>query len=80
MKVSIVVRAYNEIKHIGILLTGISQQNYAAEVILVDSGSTDGTVEAAENFGATVVKIKPEDFSFGHALNIGCENASGDIE
>ena len=37
---SIVVRAYNEEKHIGRLLTGISQQNLKEiEVILVDSFS-----------------------------------------
>lgn len=79
MKASIVIRAYNEIKHIGKLLSGIRQQNMEAEVILVDSGSTDGTVETAEKFGAIIVKIKPEEFSFGRALNIGCERASGDI-
>ena len=48
---SIVIRAYNEEKHIGRLLTGIAQQNLAdIEVILVDSGSLDDTVKIASNF------------------------------
>ncbi|RME05773.1 MAG: glycosyltransferase, partial [Anaerolineae bacterium] len=42
--VSVVVRAYNEAKHIGRLLTGIARQTLDdVEVIVVDSGSTDAT-------------------------------------
>lgn len=48
------------------------------EVILVDSGSTDGTLNIARANGVDeIVYIKPENFSFGRALNYGCEAASG---
>ncbi|GAH47413.1 unnamed protein product, partial [marine sediment metagenome] len=44
MKCSIVIRSYNEEKHIGRLLDGIVQQNIQdPEIILIDSGSTDAT-------------------------------------
>ncbi len=81
MKCSIIIRAFNEEKHIGKLIQGIKQQNTSAEVeiILVDSGSTDDTVDIAKREGVTVVSIKSEEFSFGFALNIGCEKATGDI-
>jgi rhamnosyltransferase len=79
-KISIIIRAFNEEKHIGRLLTGIQQQNLsedAMEVILVDSGSADATVNIALHYGVKVIHIKPEDFSFGYALNMGCKEAKG---
>ncbi|WP_128548349.1 glycosyltransferase [Larkinella soli] len=81
MKCSIIIRAFNEEQHIGKLLNGISQQDTKAsvEVILVDSGSKDNTVRIAESYGARIVKIRPEEFSFGRALNIGCRHATGDF-
>jgi rhamnosyltransferase len=81
LKCSIIVRSFNEEKHIGRLLKGISQQSVFSdiEVILVDSGSTDRTVEIAQSYGVTIVNIRPEDFSFGRALNMGCQAASGDF-
>lgn len=78
--VSVVIRCYNEAEHIGRLLSGIQQQTLRPdEVIVVDSGSTDATVEIARRFDTHIVCIQPEQFTFGRALNIGCQAASGDI-
>lgn len=75
---SIVIRTFNEEKHIGNLLRAIKKQDHKDyEVIIVDSGSTDRTLEIVEEFDAEVIKIEPRDFTFGYALNIGCEAASG---
>ncbi len=80
MRCSIVIRSFNEQKHIGRLLAGIREQSVQdCEVIVVDSGSTDGTAEIAQEQGAKVVHIQPSEFSFGHALNVGCREAVGDI-
>jgi glycosyltransferase involved in cell wall biosynthesis len=81
---SIVVRAFNEEKHIGRLFTGIKQQSRKdIEVILVDSGSSDATIEIASSndwpFPIRIVKIEPESFSFGRSLNLGIKEAQGDI-
>jgi hypothetical protein len=58
MNCSIVIRAYNEEKHIERLLEGIRWQTIRdVEIILVDSGSTDVTVHLAESFGARAVHI-----------------------
>ncbi len=75
MTCSIVIRAYNEEKYIGRLLEGIRQQSVKdVEIILVDSGSTDGTVSVAESFGARIVRIPSAEFTFGRSLNFGvCE-------
>lgn len=83
MKCSIIIRSHNEERHIGRLLDGIEKQELptgiSMEVIVVDSGSTDATVSIAKHMGATVIHIPKEEFSFGRALNIGCQHALGDI-
>ncbi len=76
---SIVIRAYNEERHIGKLLTGIKKQSVQnCEVILVDSGSTDSTVEIASSFDTKIVSIDPEEFTFGRSLNRGIKAAAGE--
>jgi glycosyltransferase involved in cell wall biosynthesis len=80
MRVSIIIRAYNEEAHIARLLLGINAQTQQPyEVIVVDSGSTDDTIVIAKRFGAKVVHISKDEFTFGRALNRGCAEASGDI-
>jgi rhamnosyltransferase len=80
LRCSIVIRAYNEEVHIGRLLEGIKKQTvHAVEVIVVDSGSTDRTVEIAAENGAKIVKISPQDFSFGRSLNKGIETADSEL-
>lgn len=77
---SIVIRAYNEEKHIGRLLAGIMQQTLkAVQIILVDSGSSDATVGIASRFPVQVVHIRPEDFTFGRSLNLGIAQAKADV-
>jgi len=76
---SVVIRAYNEEKHIGRLLEGILAQTVReVEIILVDSGSTDATVSVASRYPVKVVSIAPEEFTFGRSLNRGCATAQGE--
>ncbi len=76
MGCSIIIRAYNEEKHIGRLLDGISRQTVQdTEIILVDSGSTDQTVAIAAGFPVKILHIAPEEFSFGRSLNLGITEA-----
>ena len=77
---SIVIRALNEAEHLPALFSGLLRQTETPdEIILVDSGSTDDSVAIAEAHGASIVRINPDDFSFGRALNVGCEVASSEI-
>lgn len=78
--VGVVVRSLNEDQHIGRLLTGLAHQSLQPDkVVLVDSGSTDATVEIATRFGADVQTISPDQFSFGRSLNLGCRAAGTDV-
>jgi rhamnosyltransferase len=79
-KCSIVIRAYNEEKHIGRLLEGIKQQTVRdVDVILVDSGSTDSTIAIAESHGAQIVMIPSAEFTFGRSLNHGIKAAKHEL-
>lgn len=79
-KCSIIIRCYNEEQHIGQLLSGILQQTARdVEIIVVDSGSTDGTLSIASRYPVKILSIKPEEFSFGRSLNIGCQAAKGEF-
>jgi len=75
---SIVIRAFNEEKHIGKLLTGIEQQTIQErETLIVDSGSTDATLDIARKFDLSIVNIDSRDFTFGRSLNRGIQEAKG---
>ncbi len=77
---SIIIRAYNEEKHIGRLLTGILQQSVKdVQIILVDSGSKDATVAIASRYPVDVVHIQPQEFTFGRSLNMGIAAARGEL-
>ncbi len=77
---AVVIRAYNEEKHIGRLLEGIFQQTVNnIEIILVDSGSTDTTVAIASRYPVHVLHIDPNEFSFGCSLNRGISQTQAEF-
>jgi rhamnosyltransferase len=55
------------------------QVDEEVEVVVVDSGSTDGSVEVARWHGARVHEIPPEEFNHGRTRNLGAELARGDV-
>src|SRR4030067_158290 len=76
--VSILIRAKNEEKYIGKVLDAVFNQTYKnIEVIVVDSGSTDKTLEIARKYPVNIYEIKPEDFTWGYSLNYGFLRAKG---
>lgn len=81
MSVSIVIRTYNEARHLPQLLDSIASQlvgSMPLETIVVDSGSEDATVEIAIERNCRLVRIQKSEFTFGRSLNMGCAVARGD--
>jgi rhamnosyltransferase len=78
---TVLIRTKNEAASIGRLLEILASQTIAdrLEAIVVDSGSTDATVQIARDAGATVIEIAPEEFTFGRALNVGSAAAHAPI-
>jgi rhamnosyltransferase len=56
----------------------IQETNFEFELVVVDSGSTDGTVELAERYGAEVHRIDRGDFNHGVSRNLGISLARGE--
>ncbi|MBV9545756.1 MAG: glycosyltransferase family 2 protein, partial [Chloroflexi bacterium] len=78
---AVVIRAKNEARFIGDTLAAIFQPGalLPRQVVVVDSGSTDGTQDIVRSFPTTLIQIKPEHFTYGYALNLGIANVEADI-
>lgn len=78
--VSVIIRTLNEEKHLEELLIAINDQVstvFNIETVIVDSGSTDKTLDIAKKYNCRITYIKKEDFTFGRSLNVGCDYANG---
>lgn len=77
--ISVIIRSKNEERWIRRCLTAVSLQDYdGIEIIVVDNGSRDSTVDIAREFNSKVLTIDDREFSFGRALNIGIREAQGE--
>jgi glycosyltransferase involved in cell wall biosynthesis len=78
--ISVVIRCFNEERMIGRLLSGLAAQTRRPDqIVVVDSGSTDRTLEIVARYPAEVHHIDPATFSFGRSLNAGLRLATGDL-
>jgi len=80
--ISVIIRTLNEEKYLEELLNAVRRQKleeFAFEIVIVDSGSTDKTLEIANKYKCRITHIKQSDFTFGRSLNDGCEFAKGEI-
>lgn len=75
MKLSVIVLAKNEEKIIRDCLESVE---WADEIILVDSGSTDKTPEIAKKMGVKVIDIPSQKLEFAKWRNKGLEAAQGE--
>jgi len=71
---SAVIITLNEEAHLAACL--LSVKNIADEIIIVDSGSTDKTVEIAKKFGARIYTRKFDNYA--NQKNFAIEKATGD--
>jgi rhamnosyltransferase len=79
-KVSVIVRTKNVSRIIGQTLKALFSQRFQDfELIVVDSGSTDDTLDIVETFPCTVVHMDPKDYLSGRSLNLGASHARSEI-
>ena len=76
--VTIVLRSYNEGWALRDTLPALRSQNYRAwELVVIDSGSTDGSVDMIRSFGPReFIQIQPAEYVPGRVLNHGMRLAA----
>jgi glycosyltransferase involved in cell wall biosynthesis len=77
VRLSVVIPALNEERHLGQLLSDIQRQTQSPdEVIVVDAGSSDATVHIAKRSQAVVLHGEPP---IARGRNLGGYSATGDL-
>jgi len=84
-EVSIIIPTYNEVGNIGPLIEALEKLAHSMplELIVVDDGSTDGTVEVvkelARKYGNVRLLLRPSKMGLGSAYRDGLKLARGDV-
>jgi len=77
--VSVIVPAYNEEKKIGHMLKSLIKSPYVNEVIIVNDGSTDNTLQIIKKFKNYLLVDLKKNHGKGYAIAKGIQKAKGDI-
>lgn len=79
--VSVVILVKNEEKYIGPTLDMVFKQDIDRkyEVIIIDSGSQDHTLDIAKRYPVKIVEILAKEFCHGRTRNLGVQIAAGEI-
>ncbi len=79
-EITVAIRTLNEAGRLAILLDDIKQQDFdgQVEVIVVDNESTDDTAMVAKEFGAKVISIPRNEFTYPRSMNLAMQEASND--
>ncbi|GAA4753303.1 glycosyltransferase family 2 protein [Flavisolibacter ginsenosidimutans] len=77
--ISIVIPVKNAEPWLHDCLRGIQEQTLFSqtEIVLLDSGSTDNTLEIAKTYPVRLYSIRPEDFNHGLTRNVGVKYCKG---
>jgi hypothetical protein len=79
-KVSLVIPTYNRAWAIGSLMANCFRQTYGnIEIVVVDDGSTDGSLDKLRAFGDRIKLVPQENKGVSGARNAGIAAASGEL-
>ena len=77
-RVSVVIPVKDGRRYLEELL-GALEREAPDEVLVIDSGSSDGSVEIARAPGVEVLEIAPGEFCHGRTRNLGAERTTGEL-
>ena len=75
-KISIIIPTINEANNLPLLLSDLSNIQKEGEIIIVDGGSEDKTIDIAKIYGAKIFISKER--NRGLQLDIGAKNSKGE--
>jgi glycosyltransferase involved in cell wall biosynthesis len=80
LHVSVVMPSYNQAGFIKEAIDSILEQNYnAINLLVMDGGSTDGTVDILASYGDRITFVSQRDRGQSDAINQGLRRVEGDI-
>jgi rhamnosyltransferase len=81
LRTSILILTKNDADGVSACLGAVYSQKYTGsfEVLVVDSGSTDGTLDAVRRFPVRLKQIPPETFHHARTRNFAARHAKGEI-
>jgi len=79
MKVSVIIPTYNAESYLATLLPVLQKQTLPFELIIIDSSSTDKTLEIAKKYTDHIVTIPKSKFDHGGTRTKAAKMASGEI-
>ncbi|WP_409333288.1 glycosyltransferase family 2 protein [Trujillonella humicola] len=78
-RVAVLVRTFNSEATIGKCLESIHRQRVQPQIVVVDSGSTDSTLQVIRGRCDVLVSIPHQDYTPGLALNTGFRHSDADV-
>ena len=79
MKISLIIPTYNAEKYLPILLDALKKQTLLFELIIIDSSSTDNTLQIAKQYTKHIITIEKNAFDHGGTRTKAAQVASGEI-
>jgi rhamnosyltransferase len=77
LELSALIRCRDEVRGIGRLIDALREQTIGdrIEIVVIDSGSRDGTLEEVRRRGVEPLCLPPERFTYGRSLNLAATAA-----
>jgi len=81
IKATVVIPTFNGEKYIDEVLNSVFKQktNFNFEVLIIDSGSTDKTLDIVRKYPVRLIEIPNEEFNHGNTRNLGVAKSKGEF-
>ncbi len=77
--ISILIPTLNAEESIGKLLRSLREQDLSLEIVVIDSSSSDNTVNIARSYGVEIIEIDKDSFDHGGTRTQGAKISKGEI-
>jgi len=81
--VGVIIRTLNEERYIAKCIDILNSQKKdlikSSDILVIDSGSSDSTVQIVKSKKCRLIEIQPQEFNFGGTLNLGFNNMPTDL-